>query len=165
MLAALLVSPRAAGGGCWLNLGSLAVLAAGWLVWVVMLNGGTLAFNSAHDRDSGPVAYLETPPPTPGLAWPGRPGPHGSGLPAGLAGGGPGPGPGDRGVRGAERDLLGPSPALEGARPGLDLLINMVGYGAGTTLAGLLVGLAAYLGGPPGTCPHHARRPVELARR
>ncbi len=32
-----------------------------------MLNGGTLAFNSAYDRDTGPVAYLRNPPPPP--AW------------------------------------------------------------------------------------------------
>ena len=37
-------------------------------------------------------------------------------------------------------------------RPGLDLLTNMAGYGAGTTLAGLLAGTAAYLGQPPGAC-------------
>ncbi len=152
MLAALLVSPRAAGGGCWLNLGSLTVLAAGWLVWVVMLNGGTLAFNSAHDRDSGPVAYLETPPPPPVWLGPGALALMVLGcLLAWL-------------VVGQALALVtgvcvvlsvtysAPPLRLKG-KPGLDLLINMVGYGAGTTLAGLLVGLAAYLGGPPGTCP------------
>lgn len=56
------------------------VLAAGWQVpdgrallglfaWVVCLNGGTLALNSAFDRDEGDVAYLRRPPlPPRGLA-------------------------------------------------------------------------------------------------
>ena len=34
-------------------------------LWVVCLNGGTLALNSAFDRDEGDVAYLRTPPPPP----------------------------------------------------------------------------------------------------
>lgn len=39
-------------------------------VWVIALNGGTLALNSAFDRDEGDVAYLRRPPPVPtGLAW------------------------------------------------------------------------------------------------
>ena len=37
-----------------------AVLGIG--IWVVCLNGGTLALNSAHDRDEGDVAYLRQPP-------------------------------------------------------------------------------------------------------
>ncbi|HEY8257892.1 MAG TPA: UbiA family prenyltransferase [Gemmatimonadales bacterium] len=38
-------------------------------LWVVCLNGGTLALNSAFDRDEGDVAYLRRPPPPPrGLA-------------------------------------------------------------------------------------------------
>jgi lycopene elongase/hydratase (dihydrobisanhydrobacterioruberin-forming) len=44
-----------------------AVLGIG--LWVICLNGGTLAFNSAFDRDEGDVAYLRQPPPPPrGLA-------------------------------------------------------------------------------------------------
>jgi lycopene elongase/hydratase (dihydrobisanhydrobacterioruberin-forming) len=47
-------------------------LAAGLLgvvLWVVCLNGGTLALNSAFDRDEGDIAYLRNPPPPPpGLA-------------------------------------------------------------------------------------------------
>lgn len=43
-----------------------------WLgiaAWVVGLNGGTLALNSAFDRDEGDIAYLRQPPPPPrGLA-------------------------------------------------------------------------------------------------
>jgi 4-hydroxybenzoate polyprenyltransferase len=41
----------------------------GLVLWVVCLNGGTLALNSAFDRDEGDVAYLRQPPPPPrGLA-------------------------------------------------------------------------------------------------
>lgn len=43
--------------------------AIGLLAWVVALNGGTLALNSAFDRDEDDVAYLRQPPPVPaGLA-------------------------------------------------------------------------------------------------
>jgi len=43
--------------------------ALGVLLWVGCLNGGTLAFNSAFDRDEGDVAYLRSPPAPPaGLA-------------------------------------------------------------------------------------------------
>jgi 4-hydroxybenzoate polyprenyltransferase len=34
-------------------------------LWVVFLNGGTLAINSAFDRDEGDIAYLRDPPPPP----------------------------------------------------------------------------------------------------
>ena len=34
-------------------------------LWVVCLNGGTLALNSAFDRDEGDIAYLRRPPPPP----------------------------------------------------------------------------------------------------
>lgn len=35
------------------------------VLWVVALNGGTLALNSAFDRDEGDIGYLEAPPPAP----------------------------------------------------------------------------------------------------
>jgi len=35
------------------------------LIWVVFLNGGTLAINSVFDRDEGDIGYLVTPPPVP----------------------------------------------------------------------------------------------------
>jgi lycopene elongase/hydratase (dihydrobisanhydrobacterioruberin-forming) len=37
----------------------------GVVLWVVCLNGGTLALNSAVDRDEGDIAYLHQPPPPP----------------------------------------------------------------------------------------------------
>jgi lycopene elongase/hydratase (dihydrobisanhydrobacterioruberin-forming) len=37
----------------------------GILLWVVCLNGGTLALNSAFDRDEGDIAYLRQPPTPP----------------------------------------------------------------------------------------------------
>jgi 4-hydroxybenzoate polyprenyltransferase len=37
----------------------------GLLLWVACLNGGTLALNSAFDRDEGDIAYLRNPPPPP----------------------------------------------------------------------------------------------------
>ena len=37
----------------------------GLVLWVVCLNGGTLALNSAFDRDEGDIAYLRDPPPPP----------------------------------------------------------------------------------------------------
>lgn len=45
-------------------------LLLGGLTFVVGLNGGTLALNSAFDRDEGDVAYLRRPPPPPpGLGY------------------------------------------------------------------------------------------------
>lgn len=47
----------------------LAEALLGIALWVVCLNGGTLALNSAFDRDEGDIAYLRRPPPPPrGLA-------------------------------------------------------------------------------------------------
>lgn len=40
-------------------------LAAGVVIWVALLNGGTLALNSAFDRDVGDIGYLDAPPPPP----------------------------------------------------------------------------------------------------
>jgi 4-hydroxybenzoate polyprenyltransferase len=44
---------------------TLRMAAIGLLAWVIGLNGGTLAINSAFDRDEGDVAYLRRPPPPP----------------------------------------------------------------------------------------------------
>jgi 4-hydroxybenzoate polyprenyltransferase len=43
----------------------IAPLLIGLAVWVVLLNGGTLAINSAFDRDEGDIGYLDAPPPPP----------------------------------------------------------------------------------------------------
>jgi 4-hydroxybenzoate polyprenyltransferase len=37
----------------------------GLALWVICLNGGTLALNSAYDKDEGDIAYLRRPPPPP----------------------------------------------------------------------------------------------------
>jgi lycopene elongase/hydratase (dihydrobisanhydrobacterioruberin-forming) len=37
----------------------------GVILWVVFLNGGTLAINSAFDKDEGDIGYLRQPPPVP----------------------------------------------------------------------------------------------------
>jgi 4-hydroxybenzoate polyprenyltransferase len=44
------------------RVGSLLV---GLALWVVLLNGGTLAINSAFDNDEGDIGYLDAPPPPP----------------------------------------------------------------------------------------------------
>jgi 4-hydroxybenzoate polyprenyltransferase len=46
---------RAPTGRAWLGIAS----------WVVLLNGGTLALNSAFDRDEGDIAFLRNPPAPP----------------------------------------------------------------------------------------------------
>lgn len=47
-----------------------ARLAGALALWVICLNGGTLAINSAFDRDTGDIGYLDAPPPVPrGLLW------------------------------------------------------------------------------------------------
>jgi 4-hydroxybenzoate polyprenyltransferase len=63
------------GSALAVGLGSVVKGRVGWplvvgtLAFVVGLNGGTLALNSAFDRDEGDVAYLRRPPPPPrGLA-------------------------------------------------------------------------------------------------
>lgn len=138
LVVSILLSAPAAGAArqqWWVQL-DFRHLAVAWLVWVVMLNGGTLAFNSAFDRDEGPVAYLARPPlPPPGLApaalllmvGGGILGLWQVGLWFGLA------------VLGAVGlSVLYSHPVSRWkSRPGLDLITNIVGYGFGTTVAGL----------------------------
>lgn len=45
-------------------------VAFGLLLWVVCLNGGTLAINSAYDDDPGDIGYLEAPPRPPAALAP-----------------------------------------------------------------------------------------------
>jgi 4-hydroxybenzoate polyprenyltransferase len=42
-----------------------ARIALGGIVWTLCLNGGTLALNSAYDRDENDIGYLNNPPPIP----------------------------------------------------------------------------------------------------
>ncbi len=119
-----------------------APLALAWLAWVVLLNGGTLAYNSAWDRDTGPVAYLRCPPEPPrGLGAAGLLAMVAA-VPVGLIAAGP-----RFAVLTATCLALSvayshPRPRLK-RRPGLDLVVNMAGYGAGTTAAGWLAARAA----------------------
>ena len=46
------------GARVWQAIGAL-------VVWVVFLNGGTLAINSVFDKDEGDIGYLNAPPPLP----------------------------------------------------------------------------------------------------
>jgi 4-hydroxybenzoate polyprenyltransferase len=130
-------------------------LAAGWLAWVVMLNGGTLAYNSAWDRDKEAVAYLRRPPAPP--AWLARASllfmTAGAALGAWLVG--PGFGLVTALCVALSAAYSHPRPRWKG-RPGLDLLTNMLGYGAGTTAAGLLTGRAALPAGIPAAGPEAA---------
>ena len=117
------------------------LLAGAWLAWVFLLNGCTLAFNSAYDQDTEAVAYLASPPVPP--SWL-----HQAAL-TGMATGSLvgwliiGPAFGLLTAVCAALSVCYSHPRLRWkAVPGLDLLVNMVGYGAGTTLAGLLAGQA-----------------------
>jgi 4-hydroxybenzoate polyprenyltransferase len=129
---------------------------AGLALWVVCLNGGTLAINSAFDRDEGDIAYLRRPPPPPrglfafGLAV----------MAAGQAG---------ALVLGTSfalayafcfllSVLYSVPPARLKAVAGVDLLINVIGFGAMTPLAGwLATGLPLR---PPGTVAMLAFAPL-----
>ncbi len=123
------------GPGLWIQGGVVA-----WLAWVVCLNGGTLAYNSAWDRDTTDVAYLRNPPRPPrhlaaaGLLLMAAAVPLAAIVDARYA------------LLAAVCVLFSvlysrPRPRLKGV-PGADLAINMLGYGGGTTLAGLLTGQA-----------------------
>ncbi|MDP3909841.1 MAG: UbiA family prenyltransferase [Gemmatimonadales bacterium] len=56
----LAVGLRGAGSGEQIGTALLALV-----IWVVFLNGGTLAINSVFDRDEGDIGYLNAPPPLP----------------------------------------------------------------------------------------------------
>jgi len=56
----LAVGIGGAARGVWLPQAAWALF-----LWVVFLNGGTLAINSVFDRDEGDIGYLNAPPPIP----------------------------------------------------------------------------------------------------
>ena len=56
----LAVGWQGVGRGAWLHDALLPLV-----LWVVFLNGGTLAINSVYDRDEGDIGYLNAPPPLP----------------------------------------------------------------------------------------------------
>jgi lycopene elongase/hydratase (dihydrobisanhydrobacterioruberin-forming) len=106
----------------------------GWLVFVVLMNGGTLAINSAFDQDEGDIGYLKAPPKPPGhlLAFSavllGVSTVLGFLLPRPFA---------LINLACVAMSLLYsvPPPRLK-ARAGWDLLINCLGFGLFTPLAG-----------------------------
>jgi 4-hydroxybenzoate polyprenyltransferase len=112
----------------------LAPALMGIALWVVCLNGGTLALNSAYDRDEGDIAYLRRPPPPPthlaafglGLMLAGLVGTFA--LPAGyrIA----------YGICLLLSVLYSVPPFRLKAVPGADWLINMLGFGTLTPYAG-----------------------------
>jgi lycopene elongase/hydratase (dihydrobisanhydrobacterioruberin-forming) len=111
-----------------------AALWIGTLAFVIGLNGGTLALNSAFDRDEGDVAYLKQPPPPPrGLAL------FGFGL---ILGGFviclslPRPFLYAYGVCGALSVLYSVPPVRLKSVAGVDWVVNMAGFGLLTPYAG-----------------------------
>lgn len=105
----------------------------GLVLWVVCLNGGTLAINSAFDRDEGDIGYLRRPPPVPphlfgfGMALLLVGGALSLQLPAGytLA----------YGICFLLSVLYSVPPFRFKAVAGVDWVINMVGFGALTPYA------------------------------
>ena len=109
-------------------------VALGLALWVVCLNGGTLALNSAYDKDEGDIAYLRQPPPPPrhlarfsfGLMFLGL-------LLASLL---PGEFQAAYAVCLVLSVLYSVPPLRLKAVPGADWMINMVGFGTLTPYAG-----------------------------
>ena len=106
----------------------------GWLVFVALLNGGTLAINSAFDKDEGDIGYLKAPPKPPEhlLAF-------SSVLLAASAGLGfllPRPFAQLNLACVVMSILYSVPPVRLKARAGWDLLINCLGFGLFTPLAG-----------------------------
>jgi 4-hydroxybenzoate polyprenyltransferase len=102
--------------------------------WAVLLNGGTLALNSAFDKDTDDIGYLDSPPPPPA-----RLAPFGAALMAAGSIVSLGVSQLFALAYGAAflMSLAYSCPPLRlKARPGLDLLINTLGYGALSVLAG-----------------------------
>jgi len=106
----------------------------GWFIFVILMNGGTLAINSAFDKDEGDIGYLKSPPKTPKYLL------HvstamliaafllGYLLPPLFAWA--------TAICVLMSVLYSVPPARLKARAGWDLLINMLGFGLLTPLAG-----------------------------
>lgn len=108
--------------------------------WVVCLNGGTLALNSAYDRDTGPVGFLRKPPPLPprlgAFAWALM---AAGAIPAGLVS----PALGGLYLASVALSWAYSVPPLRlKAVAGADLAVNILGYGAMTFAAGWLAARA-----------------------
>ena len=112
----------------------LGSAAAGLLLWVACLNGGTLALNSAFDRDEGDIAYLRNPPPPPRRLAVFALGLMAAGQVAALAL--PPLFAALYGVCFVLSVLYSVPPFRLKAVAGADWLINMVGFGTLTPLAG-----------------------------
>ncbi len=121
--------------GQWTTL--LGPILVGGILWTIFLNGGTLALNSAFDRDEGDIGYLDHPPPPPKglalgamalmacgciLAWWFLPRAYTWAIVACTI----------------LSVLYSVPPVRLKAVAGADLLINMIGYGALTFAAGAL---------------------------
>ena len=106
----------------------------GLVLWVVFLNGGTLAINSAFDKDEGDIGYLRQPPPVPSHLFA-----FGMGL---LVTGGalslllPPAFTLAYGICFVLSVLYSVPPFRFKAMAGVDWLINMVGFGTLTPYAG-----------------------------
>jgi 4-hydroxybenzoate polyprenyltransferase len=115
----------------------LGALALGLLIWVLLLNGGTLAINSAYDRDEGDIGYLASPPPPPrGLA------PFSFGLLVlgqGLALLLPAPFAWAYAACFVMSVLYSVPPFRLKAVAGVDWIINMIGFGTLTPYAGYVL--------------------------
>lgn len=122
------------GGTGWGEVGAWRPALLGIALWVVCLNGGTLAVNSAFDRDEGDIAYLREPPPPPRHLFA-----FGCALMVfGLGAAAALPGPYWKAYALAVVMSLAYSvpPLRLKAVAGLDWFINMWGFGALTVFAG-----------------------------
>jgi len=51
--------------GFKMGFNAILIFLAGWFIWVILLNSGTLTFNSYYDKDTGSVMWLNKPPKLP----------------------------------------------------------------------------------------------------